>query len=148
MVVITDEGIAIASATPNTTPSADSQDSAEHRDHGGLGEHHLASLAAAHAHGAEQADLPRPLQHGEGKGVGDAEQRDQEGQPEQAVHGDQHAVELRLLIGLVAGAVVELHLGMVDQHRIDGRPADRRVDAIGQPGEGEQVEVAGRVSPP
>ena len=84
----------------------DTEEQPQHHAHHGSEErdgHRLqpddpTQLRSHHPHRPEQPDLPGPLEHRQGQGVDDAEDRDDDGQAEQCVQDVQQDVELALLV--------------------------------------------------
>ena len=137
--------MALAIATPNTIPTATPSTAPK-----------IATMADStstmrrvcpreHPHGAEEPDLPGPLEDGERQGVRDAQQGDEQGQAQETVHGDEEAVELGLLVGLVGGPVIQLHRGVGREDLLDRRTSCLGADPWGELREGEHVEGAGGV---
>ena len=77
----------MASTAPRTAP--------EHGDQQRLPPDRPAELAAVHADGPQQPELPGPLVHRQRQRVGDADQGDDHGQGQQAVDQVEHLVDLR-----------------------------------------------------
>ena len=110
----------------------------------GLPPHRGAHLAAEHPHRPEESELPRALVDRERQRVADADGRDHDRQPEEAVDQVQHAGDLR--DDVVAEAVLVEHLdaGNAGDRRLDVTPNGLEVGAVGEPDEEVLVDVLRR----
>ena len=81
-----------------------------------------AELPAMHADGSQQAELPGPLVDRQGQGVGDADQRDDHGEGEQAVDQVQDLADLGRDRLLELGLVLDRGVGPLADRGVDRGP--------------------------
>ena len=105
---------------PKKTPTSDAEAGAEQGDEHRLPAHGGAGLAAGHPDGTQQAELTGALVDRQRHAVGDAEQGDDDGEPEQPVHQVDDLVELRRLIVDVLGAALQVGVGVCVADAADG----------------------------